>query len=141
LDDLAGFVGKDDFVTFGLPYFRRVFETNVTVKFFHNDAPCKVCAPFLPEIGVNLLNFGIQHTLNEMKAWTGGQIALVGNIPPRDVLAQGTPDQVAKAVENLLNDTKDRSRLVVSCGGGMPPGTSTQNIEAFLSAVERLTGR
>jgi hypothetical protein len=45
--------------------------------------------------GINLLNFGIQHTLTEMKAWTNNRIALMGNIPPRDVLAEGTPADVA----------------------------------------------
>ena len=31
----------------------------------------------------------------DMQEWTGGGITLLGNIPPRDVLAQGTPEDVA----------------------------------------------
>jgi uroporphyrinogen-III decarboxylase len=137
LDDIVGFMGRRDFETFALPHLSRIFSTDVTIKFFHNDAPCKACAPLLPETGVNLLNFGVQHTLSEMKSWTGSKIALLGNVPPRDVLAAGTPDDVARSVTHLLNGLEDRSRLVVSCGGGMPPGVSTENIQAFLAAVER----
>ena len=74
----------------------------MTVKFFHNDAPSKASAPLLADAGINLLNFGIQHTLAEMKSWTGNRIALMGNIPPRDVLAAGTPADVTRAVREML---------------------------------------
>ena len=139
LDDIVGFVSRRDFETFGLPYLKRAFDADVTVKFFHNDAPCKACAPGLPDAGINLLNFGVQHTLSEMKAWTGDKIALVGNVPPRDVLAAGTPADVTRAVTEMLNAAPSRSRLIPSCGGGMPPGVKTENIEAFIAAVDALT--
>jgi uroporphyrinogen decarboxylase len=140
LDDLVGFVGRRDFETFGLPYLRRVFDLDVTIRFFHNDAPCKVCAPYLSSIGINLLNFGVQHTLREMRRWTGNAIALVGNVPPRDVLAAGTEADVTRAVTQMLEDVGDRARLVVSCGGGMPPGAPTRNIHAFIAAARAFGG-
>jgi uroporphyrinogen-III decarboxylase len=136
LDDIVGFVSRPDFEVFGLPYLKRAFSADVTVKLFHNDAPCKACAPLLPETGINLLNFGIQHTLSEMKLWTNNKIALLGNIPPRDVLAQGTPADVERSVTEMLSNLDDHSRLVVSCGGGMPPGVPTENIQALISAAE-----
>ena len=111
----------------------------LTVKFFHNDAPCKASAPLLADAGINLLNFGIQHTLAEMKTWTNNRIALMGNIPPRDVLAEGTPADVKRSVREMLNALDDRSRLIVSCGGGMPPHAPTENIKALISTVEELT--
>ena len=140
LDDIVGFVGRQDFEAFALPYLKRTFDTPVTVRFFHPDAPCRACAPYLREVGVNLLNFGPQHTMNEMRGWAGGTVALFGNIPPREVLAEGTPSDVARAVTDLLENTGEHNRLIVSCGGGMPPGAPTANIEALISTVERLTG-
>ena len=47
LDDIVGAVSGRDFETFGQPYLARVFDADVTIKFFHNDAPCKACAPYL----------------------------------------------------------------------------------------------
>ena len=135
LDDIVGFVSRRDFETFALPYLKKVFSADVAVKFFHNDAPCKVSAPYLPEIGINLLNFGIQHTLPEMKAWTSNKVTLLGNIPPRDILAGGTPEDVRQSVTEMLQALQDHSRLILSCGGGMPPAVTTENIRALISAT------
>jgi uroporphyrinogen decarboxylase len=139
LDDIVGFVSRRDCETFALPYLKRAYDTDVTVKFFHNDAPCKACAPLLPGAGINLLNFGVQHTLNDMRAWTGDKIALLGNLPPRDVLAAGTPADVERGVREMLGAVESRARLIPSCGGGMPPGVKSANIEAFLATVEAVT--
>lgn len=139
LDDIVGFVSRRDFETFGLPYMQRIYNADVMVKFFHNDAPAKASAPLLEKIGINLFNFGIQHTLKDMKTWTNNRIALMGNIPPRDVLAEGKPADVKRAVTEMLNALDDRSRLIVSCGGGMPPHAPTENIEALIATVDELT--
>jgi uroporphyrinogen decarboxylase len=139
LDDIVGFVSRRDCEKFAVPYLQRAFAADVSVKFFHNDAPCKASAPLLESTGINLLNFGIQHTLSEMKSWTNNRIALMGNIPPRDVLAEGTPEDVKRSTTEILNSLGDRSRLIVSCGGGMPPHAPTENIKALISTVEEVT--
>ncbi|MCX6144735.1 MAG: uroporphyrinogen decarboxylase [Ignavibacteriales bacterium] len=135
LDDIIGFVGETEFRTFGLPYFKELFDTNVSVRFLHNDAHCRVSAPFLPEMGVNLFNMGFDMSLNELKQLTENKVALLGNIPPRDVLASGTREDVARATVELINSLDDRSKVILSCGGGMPPGVRSENIAAFIRAV------
>jgi uroporphyrinogen decarboxylase len=136
LDDIIGFMGEAEFCTFGLPYFKDLFDANVAVKFLHNDAPCKVSAHLLPEMGVNLFNMGFDVTLNELKQLTKNKVALLGNIPPRDVLANGTPEQVKKATVDLINSLQDKSKVILSCGGGMPPAVSTENTKTFIRAVK-----
>jgi len=136
LDDIIGFIGEEEFKTFGLPYFKELYNENVSVKFLHNDAPCKVSAPFLPEMGVNLFNMGFDVTLTELKLATQNKVALIGNIPPRDVLASGTTADVAKAATDLVHSVTDTSKIIYSCGGGMPPGVTTENIKAFIQAVQ-----
>ena len=136
LDDIVGFCGEDDFKKIALPYLSRIFQSlDVTVIFFHNDADGRVCAPKLAEIGVNLFNFSFRHSLAEMKKLTANAVTLLGNISPRDVLAVGTPDEVRKNVKAALDSVADKRRIILSCGGGMPTGVLTENIEAFLSAV------
>ncbi|MBN1346731.1 MAG: uroporphyrinogen decarboxylase [Phycisphaerae bacterium] len=136
LDDILGFIGEEDFVEFAKGYLKDVFgAVDAKVRFLHNDAHGLICAKHLVDIGVNLFNFGFEHGLAEMKALTGGAVALLGNIPPRDVLAQGTPDEVRDAVRASIESVEDKSRIILSCGGGMPPGVSTENVEAFLGAA------
>ena len=141
LDDIIGFVGIDEFRTFGLPAFRELFTTDVAVRFLHNDAQCRVSAPFLPEMHVNLFNMGFDITLNDLKTMTGNTVTLLGNIPPRDVLAGGTPADVARAATGLLDGLREKSRVILSCGGGMPPGVDSRNIRAFIDAVRGREGR
>jgi len=135
LDDIIGFMGAEEFSTFGLPYFKELFDFDVSVKFLHNDAPCKVSAPFLPQMGVNLFNMGFDITLNELKDLTQNKVTLVGNIPPRDVLASGTKEDVSLKTKELMDSLKDKSGIIMSCGGGMPPDVSTENILAFIQTV------
>jgi uroporphyrinogen decarboxylase len=134
LDDLVGFLGQEDFEEFAKPYLKKVFAAlDASVRFFHNDAQGRICAPHLAEIGINLFNFAYEHSMSEMRQWTGEEVTLLGNIPPRNVLAQGNPEDVRSAVRQLLNGLKDRRRVILSCGGGMSPGVPTENIEAFLT--------
>jgi uroporphyrinogen decarboxylase len=136
LDDIVGFLGEQDFKKAALPYLQQIFKSfDVAIRFFHNDAAGLVCAPYLTEMSVNLFNFSFQHTLAEMKELTNNAVTLLGNIPTRDVLAAGSPDNVCNSVKAALDSVEDKSRIILSCGGGMPPDVPTENIEAFLSAA------
>jgi len=136
LDDIVGFLGPEDFKAAALPYLTRIFKSlDVAVRFFHNDAGGIVCAPYLEQMGVNLFNFSYEHKLAEMKELTSNAVTLLGNIPTRDVLAAGTPADVRDSVRAALEGVKDKSRIILSCGGGMPGGVSTENIEALISAA------
>jgi len=136
LDDIVGFLGEPDFRATALPYLKQIFGClDVPVRFFHNDAQGLVTARFLSEIGVNLFNFSFEHSLAQMKELTAGQVTLLGNIPPRDVLAQGTPADVEKSTKAAIESLEDRSRIILSCGGGIPPQVPTENIRALLAAV------
>ena len=135
LDDIVGFIGEEDFREFGLPYFKDLYADEAAVKFFHNDAKCEKSIGFYPEIGINLYNPGIFNTLDDLRRLAGRPLAILGNIPPRDVLAKGTPAEVGAAVKRLLAGTADKSRLILSCAGGMPPGVSTENVRAFIEAA------
>ncbi|MBN2291282.1 MAG: hypothetical protein JXM70_02590 [Pirellulales bacterium] len=136
LDDLIGFLGDDDFQEFALPYLKRIFTCrDVSVRFLHNDAQGLVTARHLPDMGVNVFNFSFNHTMSEIREAAGPSVVLLGNIPPRDVLAAGTPDDVERAVNESLATLDDHRRIIISCGGGTPPDVSTENINALTRAA------
>jgi uroporphyrinogen-III decarboxylase len=136
LDDIVGFIGEKDFVKFCYPYFKEIYDTDVSIKFFHNDADCRVSVRYYSKLGINLFNPGIHVSVNELKKATDNRVTILGNIPPRDVLSQGTPEEVATATRELIGGVEDKTRFIPSCGGGVPPGVSTENINAFINAVK-----
>jgi uroporphyrinogen-III decarboxylase len=135
LDDIIGFLGEEEFKTFGLPYFKDLFTSDVSVRFLHNDAACRVSAPFLPEMNVNLFNMGFDISLNELKQLTRNKVTLFGNIPPRDVLASHDSIKIIDAAKSLVGSLNDKTRVIYSCGGGMPPGVTSKDITAFIKTV------
>lgn len=135
LDDIVGFVGEEEFLEFGYPYLKELYNVNASVKLFHNDADCAMSVKYYPELGINLYNPGIQMTAKDLIEGTKHRTTILGNIPPRDVLAAGSPQDVENAVKELLASINDTSRLMLSCGGGMPPAVSTENIRAFISSA------
>jgi uroporphyrinogen-III decarboxylase len=102
------------------------------VKLFHNDADCRQSVKHYPDLGINLYNPGIHLTMNELHRVTGHRMTILGNIPPRDVLASGTPDEVRAAVRKMVAETENHGRVLASCAGGMPPSVSTANLRAFI---------
>ena len=141
LDDIIGFISEDQFVEFALPYFKELYDCKHSVKFLHNDANCMESVRFLPEMGVNLFNMGFDTDLNLLKELTQNQVTMLGNIPPRDVLAAGSAKEVEQATLILLKGLKDPSRVIFSCGGGMPPGVTSENLSIFIETVKRFTSQ
>jgi uroporphyrinogen-III decarboxylase len=138
LDDIIGFVGESEFIEFVIPYLKKIFSSiGAKIRFLHNDADGLITAKYLNEMGINMFNFSFEHTFCTIRELAGREVVLVGNIPPRDVLAVGTPEQVKMAVKKAFGEVADYSRIVWSAGGGMPPNVSTENICAFIDAVKK----
>ena len=139
LDDIIGFIGDQQCKEYVVPYFKKIYGSfDAKVNFLHNDAPGLVCAPYLPEMGVNLFNFSFKHSIEEIKKLTSGKVTLLGNIPPRDVLKDGTPQDVKDALRKSVKCLEEKTRIILSCGGGMPQGVTTENINAFIAAAKAL---
>ena len=132
LDDLIGFLRDDDFQQFALPYLKQIFNSRkVAVRFLHNDASGLITARHLATMGVNLYNFSFRHSLREMREAAGSSVVLLGNIPPREVLAEGTPDDVRGWQDEMFTMLDDRRRIIVSCGGGTAPATPAENLDTL----------
>jgi uroporphyrinogen decarboxylase len=96
-----------------------------------------ITAGNLKNLGVNMFNFSFNHSMGEIRELAGPEVVLVGNIPPRDVLAAGTPEQVDAAVRKAFSEISSCERIIWSAGGGMPPNVNDENIRAFTGAVKK----
>jgi len=140
LDDIMGFVGEYEFHEFVIPVFKKIFSTfDAPVRFLHNDAQGLITAGHLKDINVNMFNFSFEHTMGQIRDLAGPDVVLVGNIPPRDVMAAGTPEQVREAVRKAAGEIARHDRILWSVGGGMPQAVSNENIAAFIKAIKDYT--
>lgn len=139
LDDIVGFIGDDECQQYAVPYIKRIFDSiDSKINFFHNDAPGLVSSPYLKDMGVNLFNFSFEHSMSEIRALAGPEIALIGNLPPRDVLALQTPEKVREETRKMVSEFGDTNRVIWSCGGGMPQDVTTENIHAFKETIDEI---
>jgi len=141
LDDLIGFIGETEFREFVTPYFREIFiEADTDIRLLHNDASGLVTASHLSDMSVNIFNFSFEHSIKEIFDISGADVTLLGNIPPRDIMASRDEDQVKSSVHQAFREAPPGARIIWSVGGGMAPGVTTGSINAFIDEIGRLTG-
>ena len=56
---------------------------------------------------------------------------------PIALVALGSVEDVEQSVAEALASVDDKRRIILSCGGGTPPGVSTENLDAFCRAAGR----
>lgn len=136
LDDIVGLLSPADYEEFAHPYLTRIFQAFPdALKIYHNDANILPFAERLAETGFNILNFSHEIDIGELTKRMGDRIALMGNVPPLKVLVEGTADEVKKCAIECI--AKSNGRLILSAGGGVSPGTPSENILALsLAATE-----
>jgi len=134
LDDIVGLISPADYETFAHPYLKRIFDAFPTMlKIYHNDANVEPFAERLAETGFDILNFSHQIDMAEMTRRIGRRVGLMGNVPPLQTLAQGTPSEVRSSADLCL--ARSNGRLILSAGGGTSPGTPAENIAALSLAA------
>ena len=98
LDDIPGLLSPKLFEQFVRPYFTRIVtEFGGMIRVFHNDTPCPRLIGPIATLGFDVFNFSHELDIATVQAQMPG-VALMGNVPPRDVMAYGTPEQVREAV-------------------------------------------
>jgi len=137
LDDVVGFLSKEDYLEFGHNYLKEIFSSFPEfVKLYHNDNTNTVSFEFLEDLGVNILNFTYTQDISKIKSLCGDKVCLMGNVPPVEVLGSGTPDLVKEEALKCLRVFKDNRGIILSAGGGVVPGTPKDNILALFEAIK-----
>ncbi|MGH7990154.1 MAG: uroporphyrinogen decarboxylase family protein, partial [Limisphaerales bacterium] len=142
LDDIVGFVNEEHYKEFCHPYLKRICDAfpKDWVKLYHNDAEVQACLDHLPDAGFNVLNWGKQTDIAEVKDRVGDRMCLMGNVNPLEVGVRGTPEEVREATLDVLEKGGDRG-MILSVGGGTSPGMPKQNIEAMLKALNEFNSK
>jgi uroporphyrinogen decarboxylase len=134
LDDIPGMLSPKLFDTLAAPYLTRIFEAfDGLVRVYHNDTPCPHLLSRLAELPFEVFNFSHETDIAEVRAAMPNH-ALMGNVPPLSVMAQGTPEQVREWGRADIEKTGGRG-LILSAGGGVSPGTPEENVKALVGVV------
>ena len=138
LDDICGFFSEEEYLEFAHPRLKRIFDHfSLPVKMFHNDNFGNRYAtfPHIADLGVNLFNFSYRAELGEAARLLGPQVAILGNLPPLELLTRGAAEEIAAAVYEQLAEKPAGCRLMLSAGGGASPGMPGENLRVMLNAL------
>jgi uroporphyrinogen-III decarboxylase len=136
LDDIAGFLSPADYLEFAHPYLKGLFAAFPgVVKIFHDDTDNVVPFRHLRDLGIHIFNFTHLQGIARVRELVGPEVCLMGNVPPLDVLARGTPEQVRQAARACVRAHGSQRGLLLSAGGGTSPGTPGANIRALVEAA------
>lgn len=136
LDDVVGMVSKRHYQAMIHPHLRRIFdEFDGLIRVYHNDTPCPHLLESLAEANFDVFNFSHETDIAEVKAKMGHRVALMGNVPPLDGGVRGTPEDVRTWAQACLAKAAPGGGMILSFGGGVPPGARPENIDALLEAA------
>jgi uroporphyrinogen-III decarboxylase len=134
LDDIVGMLSPKMFEQFVRPYFSRIFASfEGLIRVFHNDTPCAHLVAPMSTLGFDVFNFSHELDIATVQAKMPG-VALMGNVPPLNVMVRGTPEQAQAWAHECVLKTGGRG-LILSAGGGASPGTLPEAIDALVRAA------
>lgn len=92
----------------------------------------------LAELGLPSFSVDNCEDLAELKAAVGDKMSISGNVPPVEVMRNGTIDDVIASVQQCLIKGADSPRgFTLAIGCQIPIGTPKENIDAYLYAARR----
>lgn len=136
LDDIVGFVGEEDYKEFAHPYLKKICDAfpEDWIKIYHNDADVNSCLQHLPSTGFNVLNWGKQTDISEVRNKLNDKTCLMGNVNPLEIGVQGSADEMYRATTEVLEKSPQKG-MILSLGGGVSPGMPKANIQAMQKAL------
>jgi uroporphyrinogen decarboxylase len=134
LDDIVGMLSPKMFEEFVRPYYSRIFgEFKQLVKVFHNDTPCVHLLEPMSTLGFDVFNFSHATDIAVVRSKMPN-IALMGNVPPLELMLRGKPAEIEAWARECVRKTDGRG-LILSAGGGISPGTSAEALDAVVQAT------
>ena len=139
-DSWAGYLSRDDYLSFALPFTIEIVET---VKAAKPDVPFIVfpkgaaaCLPELASIGADVLGVDWLFPLDEVDRRTEGKVVLQGNLDP--CVLFGPKENIERQVQRILNEALNIKGHVFNLGHGILPQTDPEHMGALVESVKRL---
>jgi uroporphyrinogen decarboxylase len=134
LEPTAMFLSPTAFRTFSGAYVSRLIDALETMTLLHICGDTAHLVDAMCETGADGLSLDAPMDFPATAERMPGEVVLVGNVDPVEVMAQGTPASVRASVEGLLSRMAPYPNFMLSTGCDLPPETPLANIQAFMDA-------
>lgn len=135
-------ISKKQFDEYSLPYIKKLIDG--TEKIMGSRPGAHICGKTSPIWGdladAGLFSFSIDNCedLEAAKHAVGSRMRIAGNVPPVDVMKEGTIDDViASCRDCLLKCADSPAGFILNTGCQLPIGTPKSNVEAFIYAARK----
>jgi uroporphyrinogen decarboxylase len=138
-DSWAGFLSRDDYLDFALPYTIEIVDavkraTGVPVIVFPKGV--HACYPELAACGADVIGVDWTTPLDQAAERAGRPVVLQGNLDPCALFA--SPEHIEREVQRILNEARGLKGHVFNLGHGILPETPVEHMAALVDAVKRL---
>ncbi len=132
-------ISKKQFREFFLPYLDQAVKR---MNEYQGSTSIHMCGNTRDRwqdiIDTGVSNFWVDNceSLRELKENYGDRIGITGNVPPVDILRNGTPDQIDGCIRQCIEDAGDNPNGYTVCPGCTTPvGTSKEQMVMFMNAA------
>lgn len=138
----SSLISLKQFRTFCKPYLQSLISS---IRAITGHTPgLHICGRSKPiwadllEAGVTSFSVDNCEDLRELKQAMGDRASISGNVPPVEVMRDGSIDDVIHSVQQCLLKASDSPMgYTLGIGCQLPPGTPVQNLKAYLYAARR----
>ncbi len=135
----AGLLSNEDCALYSSRYVKQIVEQVQDDSFMivlHNCGNTGHCTGAMLETGAKGYHFGEKADILEALQQCPSDVLVMGNLSPVELFKMSTPEQLGKATQEMLDATSSFRNYVLSSGCDVPPGVSSESIEAFYKAIE-----
>lgn len=135
-------ISPKQFLEFSFPYLKRlihhIHSRGKTVT-LHICGKTNLIWEAMAEAGADCISIDNDADLSEARLKVGSRVKLMGNVKPSEVMLEGTPGDVRKAVITCVKEACDNPKgFIVASGCSLPTETPFANIHAMLDTVREI---
>lgn len=135
-------ISPKQFREFSFPYLKRLINhihSRGKAVTLHICGKTRQIWEMMADAGADCISIDNAADLLEAKKKVGHRVRLMGNVKPSEVMLQGTPRDVRKAVIECVRKAYDNPKgYIVASGCSLPTETPFENIHAMLDTVREI---
>lgn len=135
-------ISPKQFQEFSYPYLKKLIDY---IKSRGKTVTLHICGKtnkiwdLMADAGAACISIDDAADLQEAKERVGHRVRLMGNVPPSEIMLQGSPSDVRQAVIDCMKKAYDNPQgYIVASGCSLPTETPFANIQAMLDTVREI---